>query len=468
MKYRHRCIARRALVIMVAGAAIVGCVTRVAERPAWLREAPPETNDGITLIAFGAGDDRAEADRRLEQDLAAQVQQDLLRRLDPSTVDAETAMSVERAAQRRASTLETLDEYERTTADGRREHYRLVLYAEALRAADLDAVRRRPTEAERPEAVRPPFVELADLFSGQIPTDPDAFGLALDRMLSLSSRFVVAVNDATVQQPLTAAGLHAVEVRLVDRVSDEPVADAILSVVVEPPDVEAAPPPTALAAVTDGDGRARFPVRVPRLVGDTRIVVQPEWLQRSYGRWAESAGRLAGDTRLDALRARLTVVATVRVTSVATDVPTAAVLLDRDFAGNPMNSDDAVRALTDELVRLGFNVSHAPIDAEHRPAFPDTVSIDTATLYDLLPFEVVASVDRVVVGDVRIVEFSEASGFRVDVRLTARVFDLRRDAELAEVSLVERISGHDNRATIRAAFQAAGRRAARYLAPRLP
>jgi hypothetical protein len=72
------------------------------------------------------------------------------------------------------------------------------------------------------------------------------------------------------------------------------------------------------------------------------------------------------------------------------------------------------------------------------------------------------------VGDARILEFNENEGFRVRVELDVVVFDLRRDERLARVTVTERISGSSAQATIRAAFQEAGRRLARQLAPQLP
>jgi hypothetical protein len=121
-----------------------------------------------------------------------------------------------------------------------------------------------------------------------------------------------------------------------------------------------------------------------------------------------------------------------------------------------------------EMGTRGFRVRRVELGDPERERLVQLERIDVADLYDLLPFEVLASVDRAIVGDAAIFEFNEAEGFSVGVRIDAVAFDLRRDRRLARVTVTERITGSSAQATIRGAFQEAGRRLARRMAPQLP
>ena len=123
-----------------------------------------------------------------------------------------------------------------------------------------------------------------------------------------------------------------------------------------------------------------------------------------------------------------------------------------------------LRALDDR----GFRVREVRLDGARREQLATIETVTVADLYDILPFDVVSSVDRAIVGDARILEFNENEGFSVHIELDAVVFDLRRDRILAATTVNERTSGSSAPATIRAAFQESGRRLARQLAPQLP
>jgi len=199
-----------------------------------------------------------------------------------------------------------------------------------------------------------------------------------------------------------------------------------------------------------------------------RVRFQPLWLEQATRRWRDVLTTEADATVLDAVEADLTTTVRISVTSRATTIPTAVILVDRDIAGNPIVSRDAARGATQQFLDEGFRIVPVNLTSAVETALSRHADLVVSDLYDILPFDVLSSVERVIVGGADIVQFSEDEGVVVVIELQATAFDLRRDQRLTDIRFEERVAGRDARSTLRSAFQSAGRRTARQIAPRLP
>ena len=460
---------------------VVGCAG-VAERrppPAWIQQPPVSTDRDALIIGYGTGTGRNDAREAADGDIADQLARILLDRFDPDAtgVADNIANAIDEIARERAGTISPEDTYTVTRPDGTREAYLFVRYSEALIAEDIAALSAPVERDDEPEHDEPdlpeepvredPLLEVRRLVQDVLPTGTERIR-TLEEALSVASRIVLTAVPGEIQTPLGFPLQQYVTVGLAVQEDDRIGNSVVLSVVETGPEVDGTRGRRRGTLTLESGGTAHYMPRVPELSGVTRITFQPAWLEDSLEPWRRNAQTSETETLLNALEARLTVEVMLRVSSLADRIPTAVVLIDRDIAGNPIAGRDAARGAIQQFNDQGFQVMTVNLSAAAEMALADRDSPTVADLYDLLPFEVLSSVERVVVGTAGIVQFSENDGITVVINVDARAFDLRRDQLLAEISLEERVTGRDARATLRSAFQAAGRRTARRMVPRLP
>ncbi|MDA3950154.1 MAG: hypothetical protein PF508_13165 [Spirochaeta sp.] len=451
-----------------------GCTTPIEQSPDWITGVSADDPDGHRFVAYGRGTERAEAEGAAQTDAVRQIEQIIVRRLErDNRVLGETTISgIEDVAERRVEALEAEDTYTRIDARGSYEYYELLLYREIDLSSDLGLL-------DRPDELRPAgetltstrdgaFTAIRETLDREVPATVDERRQVLRDALLLASEIAVSSQPGDLSvalgQPLTAS----IRVTVTDSDRDVSVERQDFAVRTVGPLIDGVRGDTGREATTDTDGSFSVAVPTPRFAGTTTVTAEPTWLRSVVNRW--EAELESDDTKdlLEAVAAQLRGQTRIRVTSQAAEIPTAVVVLDRDIAGNPMTGSDAMDGVLRELAARSFRVRRVDLSGPEREQLSSLERVDVADLYDLLPFEILSSVDRAIVGDARILEFNENEGFRVRVELDVVVFDLRRDERLARVTVTERISGSSAQATIRAAFQEAGRRLARQLAPQLP
>jgi hypothetical protein len=471
-------IGSRIFILVCLAALTAGCATRATgPPPEWIRESSRRDDRGERIIAYGNGVNAAEADALLERDVRSQVVRVLVEELTERgvVIDDTVAEIAEEVAEERSRTL-TGDRFDREAEGDRDESFLLVLYATDLIERDLATVERR---------------------AGALRTDAGALGRrSWDRIeailrseppedLEQKRAFLAEAIDA-VQQVTVSLIASADEVAL--GASDE--FRLSYQFAFSPPDatgyrtrfrlIETGP-------VFDGDRRERsevieveegvvdtISVAPPDIIGAWRYLIEPSWLQDALDRWNAAIGaeeereRTVLENRVEEIADALRAGVTIAVTSEATTIPTVVIILDRDIAGNPISGNVAARNAIRVLEEAGFDVRSVQLDDARRRMLAERSSRGVADLYDILPFDVLSSVDRAMIGWADIVSFDESESYRVEVSIDASVFDLRKDRVLARVSLEERTAGGDAQSAIRAAFVTAGRRAAELIAPRLP
>ncbi len=454
---------------------LASCVTTGSTPPDWLSNAPGVSSEGVRIVAYGTGTDIIGARRAAVEDALSQIGQTLIVRLesDGAILDDDAGATIAEVARARFGAFDLVDRYARS-GDDAVELYLLYLYRASEIESDLvDILRVLPEAADstmlfsgdRSGDVLPAIRELLER---PVPASPTERTAHLERVLGLASRVVVMTSPGeadirlgeNLQGPITVRFFHSEQSVIRDRIE--------LSVEVRGPSVDGERPVESFTIRTDSRGEATFSLPVPNLAGATTVVAQPAWLDDVARRWQNTLESQRDIDLLEAAVERLRGRTLISVTSRAAETPTAVIVLDRDIAGNPINGADAMRGALQEFSDAGFRVRRVELDGVALERFAAMERITVADLYDVLPFEILAMVDRIVVGDARILEFSEEDGFTVSVSLEATTFDLRHDQVLARVALDERIAGSDARSAIRAAFQSAGRRMARRMVPRLP
>ncbi len=279
---------------------------------------------------------------------------------------------------------------------------------------------------------------------------------------------VMTVRPGTVEMRLAESDDSEFFVELSKREAPVVFDDVPLLVEVRGPQIDGERAIDRFVVRTDNGGIASFIVPAPDASGTTTITVQPAWLDTAVQRWYDAIEGQATLDLLDAAVARVRDRAILEVSSSAAEIPTAVVIIDRDIAGNPIESTDTMRGVIQGFAETGFRIRQVDLSAAQRESLAAIDRLTVSDLYDILPFEVLSQVDRVIVGEVNISDFRESEGFSVTVGVSASAFDLRRDQVLARTSFEERTNGSDSRSAIRAAFQAAGRRLSRRIVPRLP
>lgn len=471
----------KSLIVALAVVVFFGCVTPTEPPPAWIDAS--DAHSERQFVAYGRGDDEDQARQRARDDAAAQIAQILLRNLETQgiVVTREVGETVEAQAKRRLETAEPADRFRRRDMQGGIEQYLLYEYLPEERNRDLteiyeaatlgtpsqrspELVERSPQDAEATS----PLAAVRALLAESVPEAGTERSERLEEIRRRAEEVSVTVEPRirTVALGESLSDGFTFSARSED--GGEPLHDVPLRVEIRGPLVDGQRTTSQTQVATDQDGTARIPVATPALAGTTRIDVEPLWLGELAERWEAQLESAEARDLLASIAERLRVRAAVQVTSQASSIPTAMVVLDRDIAGNPIESADTMRGMTQEFMDTDFRIREVELSSSARRRLAEAESISVADLYDLLPFDVLSRTERVIVGDAHILEFSEEDGFTVVVEVEAGAFDLRRDEVLARVSFQERISGSDARSAIRTAFQAAGRRLVRQIVPRLP
>jgi hypothetical protein len=451
-----------------------GCATPIDRTPEWIAGVEGVGPEGHRIVAYGRGPTSSAAAGSLSDDVAAQIAQILVMRLEAEGVvySAATEDRIQTVAERRQELVTPEDEYRRNDSTGAVERYALILYGNREIEADVRMIRDAlPLPVAAPEDVAgasPLLAELEALLSSSIPETEVDRRLLLEEALTLASSLEITIRPGDQTMPLgdTPAGTYAVSLRESD--STRPYPGERLRVQVVSPPVDGVRETEVFEVVTDENGTARFPVPPVGVSGAWSVTVEPLRLYRLATRWTTSVSSQETRDLFTAVQDRTRGRSILRVTSRAADIPTGIIVLDRDIAGNPIDSGDTMRGMIQEFADSGFRIREVELTAVERRRLVALDSLSVSDLYDVLPFEVLSRVDRVIVGDAVIREFTEGDGFSVVVEVNASTFDLRRDRRLVRVSFEERVSGSDSRAAIRAAFQASGRRLVRQTVPRLP
>lgn len=462
--------------ILVAVALLAACTTPVERTPDWVDGIPVPGGPGTSFVAYGRAPTPGVAADRAVADAESQVAQILLSAVEAEgvLVTADAGVAVETAAARRIEDLEPVDSYRRTDASGAVERYLLYRYLPSQLEQDVRQVIAGLPESVPPPADTPsptaqrPLETVRAILEGPVPEGEREREQRLLEALAGASELVVRVQPGELTIDLGDEVDREFSVAVSERARPDPYTEVAVAVTVRGPEVDGLRDERRFPVITDGDGRARFRIEAPTVSGTTRVTVEPAWLNDAVSRWEAAISDQDRRDLLSATAERLRDRAVIDVRSRAAEIPTAILVLDRDIAGNPIESRDTMRGMLQEFATTAFRVRQVDPPAAGRDALIDIDALAVADLYDLLPFEVLSRVDRVIVGSAQIQEFTEGDGFFVQVSARAAAFDLRRDLVLARVVITERISGTDARAAIRAAFQAAGRRLVRRIAPRLP
>lgn len=444
---------------------LASCVTSPERPPLWVQSTPASSPEVRTLVVYGTAERLEDARAMAARDLERQLTQILA----TSRSDAPASL-VEEVATDRARQLQPEDEYVARDRIDTVEVYRLYSYRRLDRQADEARLETGPSGGGggTGQPAGDPISALRRRLDGPVPGTRTARERELAAMVEQADRIEVQVNPGLQAVPLGAVRSIPVEVTLRDAGTGEPFAGVGLAVSAESPLVDGERSLETAALTTGEAGVASLELPPPEVAGTLRIAAEPSWLAPALERWRLGDSDELSTLLIDQLTGSLRGLAQVRVTTEAPGIPTAIVMVDRDIAGNPIGSSDAARGMLQEFDDLGFRIRQVDVSGAARDQLLATPDLSVDDLYDILPFEVLSQVDRVIVGDVHIREFSEQDGFSVAVEVQASAYDLRRDRILARQQFEERISGSDARATIRAAFQVAGRRLVRRLAPRLP
>lgn len=471
----------RSLIISLALVVFWGCVTPTEPPPSWIDSS--DARSERQFVAYGRGDDQDQALQRAREDAAAQLSQTLVRDLEAQgiAVTRNVGEAVEAQAARRLARAEPADRFRRRDVQGAIEQYLLYEYLPEERNRDLTAIYEvatlgvpgesslEPVERSlEDEEIPSPLAVVRALLAESIPEAGAERREKLEEIRRRAEEVSITVEPRRRSVALGDSLSDGFTVSARSEDGGEPLNDVPLRVEIRGPLVDGRQTSSQTQVATDQDGTVQIPVATPALAGTTRIDVEPLWLAELADRWEAQLESAELQDLLASISERLRVRAAVQVTSQAASIPTAMIVLDRDIAGNPIDSADTMRGMTQEFMDTDFRIREVELSSSARRRLAEAESISVADLYDLLPFDVLSRTERVIVGDAHILEFSEEDGFTVVVEVEAGAFDLRRDEVLARVSFQERISGSDARSAIRTAFQAAGRRLVRQIVPRLP
>ncbi len=457
-----------------------GCVTPVVDKPPrWITGVDESYPEGTRFVAYGRNPERGPARDAAIEDAFRRVEQLIIRKLEtyPVSLGPDFAERIEETARIRVESLQRLDEFRRVDGMDNHEVFLLLLYLDSELRADAEAVAGRsladeegsPSAVESPSAKTGSSIEtVRRLLGGDVPSTPVARMELLQTALAAAADIIISLQPGESTVPLGDETGQTIQVSVQDRKYPEAVTGISMALRIVGPEIDGNRPISRRSVRTMNDGYVSAVISPRQFAGITAVTVEPEWFGTVFERWTETISTPDEEAVLGSIAERLRDTAVLRVTSQAATVPTAVIILDRDIAGNPITGTDAMAGVLQELGAIGFRVRRVDLNSRDRDRLAALDVIEVADLYDILPFDVLASVDRAVVGDARILAFTENEGFDVVVAISAVTFDLRRDRRLAAVSVTERISGSSAQATIRAAFQESGRHLARRLAPQLP
>ncbi|SIQ52716.1 hypothetical protein SAMN05920897_11059 [Alkalispirochaeta americana] len=475
-----------------------GCATTVqdpSDLPPWAQMIPPSDTEEVLLVGYGVGETRGAATQAAYRDIEDQILQILIARFDPLArgLTDQQGEALLLVSQERRHHLLRQDSFRALRSDGSHERFLLLLYEKDDIASDLDRIDAVLAEAtaavsaprqdkdqqgareEEPSRETGALEAVEALLKGPIPSSREERVGRLEEALSAAARLTLTATPGEVRTALGQPLEQPLLVRLSDQGAQKDLPGVPLAVVLQDPPLEGRQARHRASVTTGSSGVGSFRIPEPSLAGLSRIVFRPEEAGIALERWREALEEeeLPGEDRpelilLQALEERLSAEVRLRIDSGAAEIPTAVIMIDRDIAGLPIPSRESTRGAIQHFQEEGFTLVPADISPATVRALSDLSRVTIADLYDLLPFELLSSAERIVLGTASILRFDESEGVTVVISLEAAAFDLRRDQELARIHLEERVSGRDARNTLRSAFLSAGRRAARQLAPRLP
>lgn len=459
------------LVLLLWGVAN-SCTTPTETTPPWITGIRSDHPEGTQFVAYGRNAVRREAEEIAQEDGRQQVEQILVQRVEKEGIllTDEVVDRIETISSRRIEAMEAIDRFSRVDQIGNFETYLLLIYTDSDLEEDIQTIESVAIELPEEEPVEAPassLQRLRALLQRPVPFNESRREELLFEAAAIASE--IGIRFIPEEQTMRlGSGLELeLTIEVIDSATSIPIGNAPFTLVINGPVIEGNRTTTRLDLITDEAGRIVFTPPAPTYAGTTQFVVEPTWFRSAIETWEEGVDG-EENNEIDTIVSRVRATSVLQVTSRAAEVPTAIVVIDRDIAGNPMMEHTALDEVLQELASRGFRVRQVELDESARRQLAALEQIEVADLYDLFPFDVLSSVDRAVVGDAQLLQFDEGDGFSVEVSIDLIAFDLRRDQRLARVSVVERITGSSAQATIRAAFQEVGRRAARQLAPQLP
>lgn len=451
-----------------------GCITRdYFERPSWTGVIPVDSEKYLRFLVVGEGITNRQAEDDARADLATQLETRFFDRLvnevgfgDARLVEDVVETQVQTALVSHYSNFIVVNRYVELIED-RRRVYMLIHLSREIFERDVDEIIIAVT-------VPPELPEIT-------PTEDASIGAAEVIGLLESDGYRLMLQAIDVEQIVsTMRSVESLEFELLPeeftlRLGDE---DKLSATVVSKEGIGSgflliyprgyfADPDVEKAVVVDlstGDTELLF--EPPEAVGTFTVTLTPEWYRRDAT--AISSG-IADPVRSALLRIGSVLTRTVEITvsSGAPEVPTAVIVVDTDIAGNLIPSEHTGLSTVRRLSKENFRISLGEVDREIQQRILDT-HLSARDLYDILPFDLLNDVDRIVLGHAWITDFTEGEDFTAQVQLDARVLDLRRDRTLLSTIVSGNARGNDSRAVLRGAFQRAGEELATELQRRLP
>ena len=282
-----------------------------------------------------------------------------------------------------------------------------------------------------------------------------AFGLttpppSADQIARAATRVQVTLDG--IESAIQVGERRRVQLRLA--VGDIPIEGLPFVLTLVGPFVDGQVQRVELRSTSDPRGVVAFTLPPITRVGDHRLGILP---------WMPTLGAAS-----EPLIALMSVLTTLRATSRAASIPTAVLVQQVDLAGNLLEDRTATQAVRRELEARGFPLVDARVDRSVRERLLQAAPRSSLELYDILPFDVLAEANRVVIATMRIDAFQESDHVSVALDVAARAYDLRTNRRLSTTAFGVRTAGSDGAATLTAAFQEAGRRLATRIATELP
>ena len=469
----------------------VGCASSGGGRPGWIDSPPGETGKSFSFVAAGSDPSGDEAAAR--QQAGSQLVSEITRYLgvkitSDTTVEARDAygefesqvnQTITESSRAQIGDLQVVDSYTSRGPSG----VTVYLLAEYERGALLsEKARLEALFAEQEEAISGPESEGKTLFaSGQFYRAALKFGEAA--LAAASSG--VDNADIKFERNINSAKQALAEIRLVPENDiimanlNSPFEDAFRLKVTGGSD-ESAPglpgvdirisyqvarrgrlSPTSETVRTDSQGTVEFRRPPAAFVGkenltmalDFRSVLEP--LMNLPDPYYDLVGGL--EQVVNQKRA----VFPYEILSLAREIHTAVVLINRDRGGNPMGRPDSAAGVFEVLTEKGFKVFQ--VDAA------TYTGIAEGDLLDRLRADLAGRYERVIFGFTRIVSFEEADGaVIVQVAGEARGVDLSAGTILYSTSTSSRARGSSQTGTISAAFKTLGKNLGEDMVNNLP
>lgn len=470
---------------------IAGCASSGGGRPGWVDNPPGETGESFSFVAAGSdpGGDEAAARQQAGSQLVSEITRYLgVRITSDTTVEARDAygefesqvsQTITESSRAQIGDLQVVDSYTSRGPSG----VTVYLLAEYDRGALLnEKARLEALFAEQEEAISGPEGEGNALFAAgeyyraalkyaeaalaAASSGVDNADIRFERNINSAKRALAEIrlvpqNDlitGTLNTPFTdpfrlkvtggadetVPGLSGVDIRI----SYQVMRRGRLS-------------PTSETVRTDGQGVVVFRRPPAAFVGkenltmslDFRSVLEPLMnLRDPYYDLVGGLEQVVNQKR---------VVFPYEVISLAREIPTAVVLLDRDRGGNPMGRSDSASGIFEILTEKGFKVFQVDPAAY--------AGLSEGDLLDRLKADLGGRYERVIFGYARIVSFEEADGaVIVQVAGEARGAELSTGTILYSASTSSRARGSSQTGTISAAFKTLGKNLGEAMVNNLP